>query len=826
MPLTAKLGTPDSRPGNIIPGLGSARFVASLTTATPAQLVVEVAFANNPIDLAGYRNTNLYGQPVSYWRMDNAASLIDQAGSGNTMTLSNSPSLVSSLMSGDSNQALQFNGTNQAGVVADAASLDFSTAMSVEKIVSLPSLPASTKWIAGKADSFWLEVTAAGKLQFSVRTGTTTATVVSVATLSTTTTYHVAGVYDGTALLLYINGVLDNSQAYSAGIGTTANPFVVGRKDDSTASPTYRDVRTAATGSLGSTIGITTPAATVAGDYLIGMVAAGASNTMTTPPEDWTLLGQTSTGMFMFVYGKVATAADAAGGASYSWEFGTAQSAFRGAIVAMANAAGVGATANNGTASATSVSTTITPLHNNATVLSLFTHNSSAQSWTLTPGTQQFEQQNTSVTAETTAVATSSLQTEQGTTAGATTKGVFAVELYGPIGPVSYTSQISDEVSLWDRALSASDVASHRAAMSVAPTTLTWTDISSDVRACTIARGRQYELGQMEAGTASLVVKDTLRAYDPANTLSPNAPNVLPLRQIRIRALFNSTYYPLFRGFVERWESKWSTDYVQQYAEVDIAGVDGFEPLNLAAPTGTIPAGLSGQSIGSILSKANWPPDNRNIDAGAFPIAAIALSGSTGVLNYLQDIAAGENGIFFVDASGNAVFHDKNHRTTNTTSTTSQATFSDVPEGVLPYTALDPSFDKDHIVNDWHVTDSDGTDHQAFDDTSIRKYFRRTQSMTSYLSAADAAAMVAYLLAHTKDPGYRFDSIEITPNTTLEVWTQALNREISDRITVHRQPVGTTPGSQIAKDCWIERVEWNITYGQPWRVRWQLSPAT
>jgi hypothetical protein len=41
---------------------------------------VEVAFANNPIDLAGYRNTNLYGQPVSYWRMDNASSLIDQAG--------------------------------------------------------------------------------------------------------------------------------------------------------------------------------------------------------------------------------------------------------------------------------------------------------------------------------------------------------------------------------------------------------------------------------------------------------------------------------------------------------------------------------------------------------------------------------------------------------------------------------------------------------------------------------------------------------------------------------------------------------------------------
>ena len=43
----------------------------------------------------------------------------------------------------------------------------------------------------------------------------------------------------------------------------------------------------------------------------------------------------------------------------------------------------------------------------------------------------------------------------------------------------------------------------------------------------------------MEAGTADLILDDVSRNYDPANTLSIYAPNVLPMRQIRIRGALN-----------------------------------------------------------------------------------------------------------------------------------------------------------------------------------------------------------------------------------------------------------------------------------------------
>jgi len=825
MPLTAKLGTTDSRPGNIVLGLGSARFIPTLTAATPATLVVEVAFPNNPIDLAGYQNTVLADNPTSYWRMNNTTSLGDLAGAGNTMTLDATPTLVAGALAGDSDQALLFNGTTQDGTVPDAPSMSPTGVMSLELWLQFSAAPGTTRTVVGKTRSYWLELRTDRKLQFSVRSGSTVTTLVSASVLSTATWYHIACVYDGSNLKIYLNQVQDATTTYSSGISATTFPLTVARTDDSTASPGWRGASgPVATSGLGTSIAISTPAGTVTGDYLVAAIRPNNGNSCT-PPAGWTLLGTSpgSSGSFqLFMYGKIATGADAAGGATYTWTIGSAISEITGMIAAFSAVGATGVTASAGNSS-TSISAGLTPAYSNTLVAAFFAA-SSVRTWTETPGTERADAQGMAL--ETTAVGVIAAQTETGTPDATGPNEMFALELVGVVGATSFTGMQADEISLWNVGLSAGQVAAHYAAAAVVPTTLTWTDISADVRECHISRGRQYELDQVQAGTATLVLKDQVRAYDPANTLSPYAPNVVPLRQIRVRAFFNSVYYPLFRGFVERWESKWSTDYVQNYAEIDLTAVDGFEPLSLVSLVGTIPAGSSGLATGSLLSRANWPAASRVLDSGAFAVASIVMDGSTSILSYLQDIANGEGGLFFIDASGNAVFHDKNHRSTNTLSTVSQGTFSDVPEGALPYTELVPSFDKDHITNDWHVTDSSGGDHQASDQTSINKYFRRTQSRSSFLSSGDATTVAAALLARTKDPGYRFDQIEVTPNTTLEVWLQALQREISDRITVHRQPVGIVPGSQIAKDCWVERVEWTIAAGQPWRVRWQLSPAT
>lgn len=90
----------------------------------------------------------------------------------------------------------------------------------------------------------------------------------------------------------------------------------------------------------------------------------------------------------------------------------------------------------------------------------------------------------------------------------------------------------------------------------------TYVDVTSRVRADTpiiIKRGRQNELGRIEAGRASFALDNRDRALDPLNTASPYYPNVIARRRCRIRATYNSITYDLFVGFC-RFANNWGVD--------------------------------------------------------------------------------------------------------------------------------------------------------------------------------------------------------------------------------------------------------------------------
>jgi hypothetical protein len=106
----------------------------------------------------------------------------------------------------------------------------------------------------------------------------------------------------------------------------------------------------------------------------------------------------------------------------------------------------------------------------------------------------------------------------------------------------------------------------------------TWTDVTAYVRGeVSVKRGRNYELGRTDAGTATLALENTDGRFSPLNTSSPYQPYVLPYRPIRITAFDGTTTYNIFRGFVERWPQKW-TD-AGNYGTVDITAVDGFKTV-------------------------------------------------------------------------------------------------------------------------------------------------------------------------------------------------------------------------------------------------------
>src|SRR5437667_6547814 len=86
----------------------------------------------------------------------------------------------------------------------------------------------------------------------------------------------------------------------------------------------------------------------------------------------------------------------------------------------------------------------------------------------------------------------------------------------------------------------------------------TWTDITGKLIELSSKRGRQYELDKLQAGTATLKLRNNTGDFDPTNASGPYAPNVIPYVPFRRLATWGGSTYTAFRGYVERWRQEWS----------------------------------------------------------------------------------------------------------------------------------------------------------------------------------------------------------------------------------------------------------------------------
>jgi len=163
----------------------------------------------------------------------------------------------------------------------------------------------------------------------------------------------------------------------------------------------------------------------------------------------------------------------------------------------------------------------------------------------------------------------------------------------------------------------------------------TWTDVSEYVRAfegVRISRGKQTEIETTAAGGMSLVLDNRDRRFDPTFASGPYFGNLLPRRGIRVRALWNGTYYPMFRGFVESWPQRYQN---RVDATVALSGYDALAVLaesEVRSATVEYLQGLGGLSF--FLLNAG---DNRWFDVqGGTPAMMAAGVFSTASINSLD----------------------------------------------------------------------------------------------------------------------------------------------------------------------------------------------
>jgi hypothetical protein len=339
----------------------------------------------------------------------------------------------------------------------------------------------------------------------------------------------------------------------------------------------------------------------------------------------------------------------------------------------------------------------------------------------------------------------------------------------------------------------------------------TFTDITSYVQSVAITRGRDDVLSQVQTGTARVTLINEDGRFSPGYTLSPLYGNVATMRAVRIRGTFSAATYDLYYGYIQSITPV-PTPNVRT-CTLDLA--DGFAWLDLAVTTPTYTLVATGTSIGVALDSASWPAGLRDLATGQSTITPSYTDQS--VLSQIQGIGIdNEAGLVYMSGAGKVVFQDR-HTRLKTPYTVSQGTFTDT-DALVDVAAERPVRD---IANEVKVTHATGSVTATDATSQAAKGPRRLAINAGFLDASTAADRASWTLSTKKDEQDR-PVIGIVGNASATLMTQALARDLSDRVTI--TDAGARTGINAAFH--IERIEHSISNGGTLHtVRWQLSPA-
>ena len=239
----------------------------------------------------------------------------------------------------------------------------------------------------------------------------------------------------------------------------------------------------------------------------------------------------------------------------------------------------------------------------------------------------------------------------------------------------------------------------------------------------------------------------------------------------------------------------------------------------------------SGQRIGAVLDIFGWPSALQNLDTGISQVqASQSALNQTAALSYIQTVEATEQGMFFVDESGNATFLDRHYILTALAATTSNGTFSNAIASGHHYFlpgSLVPASDELDLWTDVPASRQNGVIQQSVNEVAAALLgYRTLTGFTGLLQESDTEvlALTQWLLAHYDTPISRVRSIAVDNTAQAGAnFPQMLGRKLMDRITVDWKPIDATT-SRFTQDSLIESVQHDVTQ-ESWKTTWGLTPA-
>jgi hypothetical protein len=328
-------------------------------------------------------------------------------------------------------------------------------------------------------------------------------------------------------------------------------------------------------------------------------------------------------------------------------------------------------------------------------------------------------------------------------------------------------------------------------------------------------RGRQDELGQIQPGTATIVMDNADGRFSPDNAASPYHPNILPERQIALKVRYDGgDWIYLFAGYIKSWEPR---DNGPADGTVTITAADWLArgPYHLVSQA--MPQEAEDARVARLIDAIGqdvWPV---SVDQdGAQTLLAKALADADGVQELLS-VCAATRGLFFVARDGTLTYHSRFHRwkftgAFNLTCVLDQPalTASAAPHIVL-YDADGVAYrlDDTGLYTEVAVTASGAGEAQQVqaDAAATTLYGRRRLAIDSDVMAAGRAApLAAALLYAHRTPRARLSAVALSLDASpyAAPWfAQAVGLEIGDWVHFAKhQPASAS----IDRDMWVEGV--------------------
>jgi hypothetical protein len=334
---------------------------------------------------------------------------------------------------------------------------------------------------------------------------------------------------------------------------------------------------------------------------------------------------------------------------------------------------------------------------------------------------------------------------------------------------------------------------------------LLFADLTNLVESVNITRGRNRQLDQFNAGTATVSFDNASRILDPTNTSSIYYPFVLPRCPIIILA----NGIPIFTGLVTDWNLDYDiSNQDMMYAICsDQFTVLANQSLNAVTPA----VQLSGERIFSTLSLAEINYQGaRAIDAGSSTLGAFNIQQDTNCLNYLQQINTSEQGYLFMSANGTLTFKGRQ----SVLNPVADASFTYDGTGI-PYQTLLNEYG-DELLYNYIVTESPAGAAQTTSDADSINLYQTQQYVESDLlnsAVSEVAGLGDYLLGKYRNPVLRFNGLSTQMAALTETQQNVcFNLDLTDICTVTKNFVTGTP-SDLSQTLIVSGVNHSIVPG-------------